>query len=294
MSPRPTEAAADRTGAAADPGRAVRRPRVQHLLTVDQVHRLTPHLVRVVLGGEGFAALEFKDATDQYIKMLFADPALGLERPYDLDALREHLPMDQMPVTRTYTIRHIDHDAGQIWVDMVTHGEEGLAGGWAQRVRPGELISFFGPGGAYAPRAEADWHLLAGDESALPAIAAAVESLNADARGAVVVEVPSAEDEVLLDAPAGVEVRWLHRGGTFTPESTRLAEAVESLAIPDGDVQVFVHGEREQMKRLRRVLVEDRGLPRRGMSLSAYWAFGRVEDQFQAEKQTPVGQIDPV
>ncbi|WP_336581891.1 siderophore-interacting protein [Nesterenkonia sp. PF2B19] len=154
-----------------------RKPRVQHVLTVQQVRRLSPHLVRVVLGGEGFAALEFKDATDQYIKMLFADPALGLDRPYDLDALRERLPMEQMPVTRTYTVRHIDHDAGQLWVDMVTHGEEGLAGGWAQQVRPGELISFFGPGGAYAPREEADWHLLAGDESALPAIAAAVEAL---------------------------------------------------------------------------------------------------------------------
>lgn len=270
-----------------------RKPRVQHVLTVQQVRRLSPHLVRVVLGGEGFAALEFKDATDQYIKMLFADPALGLDRPYDLDALRERLPMEQMPVTRTYTVRHIDHDAGQLWVDMVTHGEEGLAGGWAQQVRPGELISFFGPGGAYAPREEADWHLLAGDESALPAIAAALEALEADARGVVVLEVPSVEDQVSLAAPDGVEVRWLHRGGEFTPESTRLVEAVASLEIPAGDVQVFVHGEREQMKRMRRLLVEERGLPRRGMSLSAYWAFGCVEDQFQAEKRTPVGQIDP-
>ncbi|MFD5821185.1 SIP domain-containing protein [Nesterenkonia xinjiangensis] len=266
---------------------------MQHLLQVERVQRLTPHLVRVVLGGAGFEGIEFKPATDQYIKMLFADPALGLERPYDMDALREKLPLEQMPVSRTYTIRHVDHAAEQIWVDMVTHGEEGLAGRWAQEVQPGELISFFGPGGAYAPRSAADWHLLAGDESALPAIAAALESMPADAQGVAVVEVAGPEEEIPLATPSGVEVTWLHRGGAFSPTSARLADAVAELEIPAGDVQVFIHGEREQMKLLRRLLVEDRGLPRRGMSLSAYWAHGRVEDQFQAEKRTPVGRIDP-
>ncbi|GAB3187847.1 siderophore-interacting protein [Nesterenkonia suensis] len=270
-----------------------RRARVQHLMEVQRVERLTPHLVRVVLGGEGFGGLEFKDATDQYIKMLFADPALGLKRPFDLEVLREELPLEQMPATRTYTIRHIDHAARQIWVDMVTHGQQGLAGPWAQRVQVGDPISFFGPGGAYVPRAEADWHLLAGDESALPAIATALESMEDDARGVAVIEVAGPQEEIALAAPEGVEVKWLPRGGDFTPERARLVEAVADLTIPVGDVQVFVHGERGEMKRLRRLLVEERGLPRKGMSLSAYWAYGRVEDQFQAEKRTPLGRIDP-
>lgn len=273
-----------------------KKPRVQHLLQVLRTQQLTPHMVRVVLGGEGFSRIEFKDDTDQYIKLLFADPALKLERPYDMDALRETLTTDQMPVTRTYTIRHVDHAAEEVWVDFVTHGAAGLAGPWAESAQPGDLISFFGPGSGYAPRQDAGFHLLAGDESAVPAIAAAVESMPADARGLVLLEAASEEERLPIEAPSGVELRWLYRGGHFTVESARLAEDVEALTLPDvaaEEVQVFVHGEREQMKRIRRHLVEERGLPRKGMSLSAYWAYGRAEDVFQAEKRTPVGQIDP-
>ena len=273
-----------------------KKPREQHLLQVVRTQQLTPHMVRVVLGGEGFSRIEFKGDTDQYIKLLFADPALGLERPYDMDALRETLPVEQMPVRRTYTIRHVDHAAGEVWVDFVTHGAAGIAGPWAESAQPGDLISFFGPGSGYAPRPDAPFHLLAGDESALPAIAAAVESMPADARGLALVEVASEEERLPLQVPSGVELRWLYRGGDFTAENARLAAEVEALELPgiaEDEIQVFVHGEREQMKRIRRHLVEDRGLPRKGMSLSAYWAFGRAEDAFQAEKRTPVGQIDP-
>lgn len=269
-----------------------RRPRVQRLLEVIRTERLTPHLVRVVLGGEQFDEIEFKTDTDQYIKLLFADPALELERPYDLEGLREQLSPQQMPVTRTYTIRHIDREQKQIWVDFVIHGDSGIAGPWAAHVQPGEKISFFGPGSGYAPRPEADFHLLAGDESALPAIAAAVESMDAEARGVVVLDVADEQEEISFAAPEGVEVRWLHRGGDFTPENAQLAEHLKDLELPEGDVQVFVHGEREQMKLVRRLLVKDRGMDRREMSLSAYWAYGRAEDAFQAEKRTPIGKID--
>lgn len=284
-----------------------RRPRPQHLLTVIRREQIGPHMVRLILGGDGFEGIEFRDheaeisgertpCTDQYIKLLFADPALGLQRPYDMEALRDELPVEQMPVTRTYTIRHVDRQLRQIWVDFVTHGDQGLAGPWAENAQPGDTISFFGPGAGYTPRSDADFHLLAGDEAALPAIAAALENMEPQARGLAVLEVRDAAEELPLNPPAGVEVVWLHRAGDFTPETTRLADYLRAAELPDAaenDIQVFIHGEREQMKLIRRALVEERGLPRKGMSLSAYWAYGRVEDEFQAEKKTPVGQIDP-
>ncbi|MBE1514186.1 siderophore-interacting protein [Nesterenkonia halotolerans] len=285
-----------------------KKPRVQHVLRVEAKKQLSPHMTRVVFGGPGFDAIEFKSvgespATDQYVKLLFLPAALerdpsaqqdvDLSRPFDMEALREQLPTELMPVTRTYTIRHVDHLNSQIWVDFVVHGDEGLAGVWAQNAQPGDLISFFGPGSAYAPRGEADWHLLAGDEAALPAIASALESMDEDARGVAVVEIRDESERQPLTVPAGVDLVWLHREADFSPETTMLADYLAELSIPDGDVQVFVHGEREQTKRIRRLLVEDKGLPRKGMSLSAYWAHGRIEDQFQAEKRTPVGQIDP-
>lgn len=269
-----------------------KKKRVQHLLQVQATERLSPHMVRLTLGGPGFEHIEWKLDTDQYIKLLFADPALNLERPFDMEALREELSPQQMPVTRTYTIRYIDHQKQQIWVDFVVHGDEGFAGPWAERAQVGDTISFFGPGSGYAPRAEADFHLLAGDESALPAIAASVESLPTDARGAVVVEVGGTDDELTLTVPEGVTVTWLHRGGHPTPENALLAEYLRQIELPEGDIHVFVHGERAQMKAARKILVKERGLNRKEMSLSAYWALGRIEDQFQAEKRTPIGQID--
>ncbi|WP_300345760.1 siderophore-interacting protein [Nesterenkonia sp.] len=270
-----------------------RRPRTEHVLQVVRTEQLTPHMARVVLGGEGFDRIEFRSETDQYIKLLFADPALGLTRPYDMESLRERLTPEQMPVTRTYTIRHINHQRREIWVDFVVHGAEGIAGPWAAQAKPGDLISFFGPGAGYAPRPEADFHLVAGDESALPAIASALEGMSPEAEGIAIIEVRDAQERQPLAAPEGVEVVWLHREADFTPDSTRLAASLAEVQIPAGDVQVFIHGEREQMKQIRRLLVDQRGLPRKGMSLSAYWAYGRQEDQFQAEKRTPIGRIDP-
>lgn len=283
-----------------------KKTRVQHVLTVEAKKQLSPHMVRLVLGGPGFAAIEFKSvgespATDQYIKLLFLPQGVesaqlpegvDLSRPYDMDALREQLSTEQMPVTRTYTIRHVDHLNAQIWVDFVVHGDVGRAGVWAKGAEAGDLISFFGPGSGYAPRGDAAWHLLAGDEAALPAIASALESMAQDARGVAVVEIRDAAERQPLDVPAGMDLVWLHREADFSPETTMLAEYLEELTIPEGDVQVFVHGERAQMKRIRRMLVDQKGLDRKAMSLSAYWAHGRIEDQFQAEKRTPVGQIE--
>ena len=125
--------------------------------------------------------------------------------------------------------------------------------------------------------------------SALPAICAALEQLPADARGLVYVE--SSDDTEFLDCepPAGVEVRWLHRpvpGST----PTLLADAVASGPWPDGTVDVFAHGERESMKAVRAVLKSRLG-PSDRLSLSGYWASGRTEDVFQAEKRESIGQL---
>ncbi len=273
--------------------RPARQPKPPVLLEVVASRQLNPHMVRLTLGGEGFSVYQDRDATDKYIKLMFADPALGLEMPYDMDRLRETLPPERMPVRRTYTVRSVDHEAGTLDVDFVVHGADGLAGPWAAQAKVGDPVTFGGPGGMYTPDPEADWHLLAGDEAALPAIAAALEAMPADAVGTAIIEVSGPEDEIPLAAPEGIEVTWLHRGGPFTPESTGLAQAVIEADWHEGDVQVFAHGEREMVKDLRRYLSDVRGVDRRRMSLSAYWAYGRAEEAFQAEKREPIGQIFP-
>ncbi|WP_221584128.1 siderophore-interacting protein [Microbacterium sp. G2-8] len=272
-----------------------RRQKAQYVFDVDRTERIAPGMVRVHLGGAAFAAfVESVDAqkqpkTDKYVKLLFAKPELGLEPPYDLDALRETLAPEDMPSRRTYTVRSIDEAAGTMAVDFVVHGDEGIAGPWAASAVPGDRVALMGPGAQYEPSPDVDAHLFFGDESAIPAIAAALESLDAAARGLALIEVGAAGDELDLAAPHGVEVRWIHRDGRAF--GVPLVEAVEALPAPNIAVDVFAHGEREAMKRLRPLVHAGWGIDRRLLSLSAYWAHGRAEDTFQAEKRTPTGQI---
>lgn len=276
-----------------------RPPRPQRVLTVSSTAQLTPHLVRVSLtdsspGDTDLAEFPDSGQTDAYVKLLFVDPALDLEPPYDLETLRSSLPPEQRPVTRTYTVRSVDREARRLDLDFVTHGDAGLAAPWAKAARPGDRIAFHGPGGGYAPNPQAARHVLVGDLSALPAIAAALEALPSAAAGVTLIEIHDEGDRLDLQAPAGVAVEWL-----LNPDPDDigfLARALEGIdwpadaAEPDR-CQVFAHGERESIKAIRAVLRE-RGLPRESLSISGYWARGRTEDVFQAEKREPIGKID--
>ena len=254
---------------------------------------LSEHMVRLTFGGQGFANYQDKLVSDRYVKILFAKPELGLTPPYDLDALREELAPEDFPVRRTYTLHHVDLEAETVQIDFVVHGDEGLAGPWAQNAKIGDLICFTSPGGLYTPDPEFDRQLLIGDETALPAISAAVLDMTPEMVGDIYLEVGGPGDHVELDVPQGIAVHWLHRGEPFTPENTRLESVVRAAHWPEGTVQVFAHGERETMKSLRAYLHGEREVDRKAMSLSAYWAYGRAEDEFQAEKKSPIGQIFP-
>ncbi|MET4094927.1 siderophore-interacting protein [Arthrobacter sp. UYCu712] len=270
---------------------ASRKSRPQTALTVLRREQLSPHMVRIVAGGPGFDSYVNNDFVDRYVKIAFPQPGVDYPEPLDLWTVRETMPREQWPHTRTYTVRWVDVPAGELAIDFVIHGDEGLAGPWAASARPGDSIVFTGPGGGYNPDPAADWHLFAGDESALPAISAAIESLPQHARGLAFLEVDSDADIQPVAAPAGVELRWLLRGGVPAGDSDMLVNAVRDAEWPEGRVQVFAHGERGYMKSLREIFYAHRGLDRGQVSLSGYWARGRVEDDFQAEKKLPIGKI---
>lgn len=250
--------------------------------------QLTPGMVRVTLGGSGFDAFTDREETDKYVKLHIPPAGSELTPPYDLAELRERLPFDELPSVRTYTVRRVDHVARTLAIDIVTHGHTGVAGRWALTARPGDRLTFAGPGGGYRPDVTADHRLLVGDESALPAIAAALDALPDGVGASVIAETRSAAHRIPLPEP--VHVTWIDED--HDAPGSRLVEAVTSAPWPAGRVQVFAHGERESMKRLRAVFA-DRGVERADLSLSAYWAAGRSEDTFQAEKRLPVGQIFP-
>lgn len=269
----------------------VRQPRPQTILTVQSTEWLSPTMVRVIAGGPGFSELKDNDATDKYAKLLFARPELGLTPPYDLEALAAGRAPDDIPVKRTYTVRWIDREAQRLAIDFVVHGHEGVAGPWAARASPGDALVLMGPSGKWSPEPAADWYLFVGDDSALPAIGAGLEALDATARGLAFLEVDTMADVLDLVKPEGVRVTWLLRNGAAPGTTPLLPEAVAAATWPTGRVDAFVHGERGAMKALRDVLFTQRGLDRGQVSLSGYWAYGRAEDRFQAEKREPIGRI---
>ncbi|MBT8159871.1 MULTISPECIES: siderophore-interacting protein [Arthrobacter] len=270
---------------------ASRKTRPQVNLTVLRKEQLSPHMVRIIAGGPGFDGYANNDFVDRYVKIVFPQPGVNYGQPLDLWAIRETLPREQWPYTRTYTVRWVDEAAQELAIDFVVHGDEGLAGPWAVAAQPGDALVFTGPGGAYNPAPDADWYLFAGDDAALPAVAASIEALPMQAKGLAFLEVDNESDVVDIAAPAGVEVRWLFRSGVPAGSSSLLTDAVGDAEWPEGRVDVFAHGERGYMKGLRDIFFKQHGLERSQVSLSGYWAQGRVEDDFQAEKKLPIGQI---
>ncbi|MCW2498152.1 siderophore-interacting protein [Jatrophihabitans sp.] len=252
------------------PTRTPRPPRPLAVLAVQSSEWLTEHIVRLTVGGEGFAAFQTNDYTDKYVKIRFVDA-------------------EGHAVTRTYTVRRVDTAARTLTIDFVVHGGEGLAGPWAAAAEPGDVVSLSGAGGGYAPDPRHDWHLFVGDESALPAIGAALDALPRDSRGIAYLEVPAEAHRVELNAPEGVELVWLH-GHEPGAAPQALADAISAGSWLPGSVGVFAHGERESMKAVRAAL---RAREVGSLSLSGYWAYGRTEDRFQAEKREPIGQIEP-
>lgn len=275
--------------ASATAQRPARPKRNQAVLEVLGKTRVSPRLLRLTLGGEGYEALNRNRNSDAYVKFLIADPASGLQPPYDMDALRENSP-ELMPARRTYTVRRWDDEKRRIEVDVVLHGDgedSGIAARWADEAQPGDLLAMSGAGGGYTPAPETRRHLMLGDHAALPAIAAGLEAMDEDAQGTVLIQLDHDEDRLELEHPAGVEVRWL------IGERELLLEAVDQLNLEDHEgLQIFCHVERGITKQLRAKLVKQAGIPREQISISAYWALGRIEDQFQAEKREPIGRID--
>ena len=276
------------------PGPRQDAPRKQRpLVTLEVLRReqISEHMVRIVAGGPGFDRFTPSACADAYCKIWFGPDGTPIDGSEDLESIRARSEREHWPVSRTYTIREVDAGARELSIDFVVHGDEGLAGPWAAAAQPGEPLTFSGPGGAFNPNPDADWYLLAGDESALPAVATVLRALPANAVGQAFVEVAGPGDRQEISKPAGVELTWLYRGSTPAGRSGLLAEALSAAPWPDGTVQVFAHGEREAMKSLRDILFSHRGLDRSQVSLSGYWAAGRTEDIFQAEKRTPVGKI---
>lgn len=252
-------------------------------LSVLRTEWQTPHMIRVVLGGEGIAGFQDTNDADHYVKLLFAPKGVTYPEPFCLDTIQRDLPRSQWPIRRTYTVRSFDAAVGELVIDFVYHGDEGIADPWAAAAEPGDLLRLVGPGGKYSPSPDADWHLLVGDESAIPAIGSALERMPVGAKVTVILQVDSPDEQQKFDTRAETAFTWLYRCAATGPDPrTELSQAVRDFTFPPGQGQFFVHGEADVvMKKIRPHLLRDRQVHRDWLSISGYWRQGNTEESFR-------------
>jgi len=182
---------------------------------------------------------------------------------------------------RRYTIRSFDPDVPAIDIDMVLHGD-GPAAAWAASALPGSRIEGIGPRGKITVDPDADWHLFAGDDSALPASLAMATSV-LDRHGSdpghvlVLLEVDGPDDEQRAVASDGreVPVRWLHRAGGDPASEAQLVAALTAVTLPSGPGHAYLAGELGVVAAMRRVLLA-RGMDADQISAKPYWRVGRA------------------
>ena len=294
---------------------------------VARVEDLTPSFRRITFTGPDLD--QFADTgLDQRIKLILAAPGAaspaavtGLCGEGDWYGAWRAMPDDVRPLLRTYTVRAVRQHAHEIDVDMVLHGDVGPATRWARRAAPGDTLAICGPNARYDGWCGGvEWvqpeHslavLLAGDETAVPAIASILEELDPGTRGGAVLEVPSAADILPITAPPGVRVTWLPRDGAthgarlipavheaaerlLAPPIGPTATSIEDVDIetgilwevpidPEGapltrstELYAWLAGEAGVIKQLRRHLVSERGVDRRSVAFMGYWREGRAE-----------------
>lgn len=239
-------------------------------LRVRDVEPLSPRMRRVRLAGsdlEGFASAAF----DDHVKVFVPDADGRLPEPVVGERSLSFPGHTGPPPGRDFTVRACDAREGVLTLDMGVHGT-GPASRWAASAVAGSALGVAGPRGSSVLSDTFDWYLLTGDDTALPAIARALETLPPARPVIVVAEVDGPDDEQVLPRRDGADVRWIHR----TARGDGLLDAVRALALPAGQGFAWVAGEVGQARAVRRVLIDGHRLDARWLKASAYWRRGAV------------------
>lgn len=236
---------------------------------VKAVESVTPNMLRITFEGPDLA--DFPAGHEGgYIKLIFPD--LPRSNP-------------NRPVMRTYSIRSHDAGAGEIAVDFAMHADTGgIAIEWAAGTKPGDEMEIGGPGSIKMAPPDADWYLVAGDMTALPAGLCNLEILPADAKGYAIFEITEEADKQDIALPEGFEVRWFVNPVPHEDKGV-LLQAVKDVPWLDGAPFVWTACEFDTMRELRTYYRTERGVDKKALYLSSYWRAGRSEDQHKIDKR---------
>ncbi|GGR48322.1 NADPH-dependent ferric siderophore reductase [Nocardioides luteus] len=258
--------------------------RLKGLYAAEVLHnkQVTPHMVRLTLTGDDLRRLPQR-GFDQWFRLFLPRPG-GVATNFDvvpeklgtIDYLKYVRHADRPPL-RNYTVREHRPELGEIDVDFVAHGDDGIAGPWARGAQPGERVVLMDQGTGFDYAADASFHLLAGDESALPAILGILRDMPRDARGLAIIEIPDMADVQDVTAPEGVEVRWVARGDSGEqPGAPALAAVKAFTPEAPATLSAYLAGERTLPAEGRRHLVS-LGVPKSRITFSGYWRIGKAQ-----------------
>jgi NADPH-dependent ferric siderophore reductase len=244
---------------------------VYHRAEVVATRRLTPHLLRVELGGDGLRDWSSSGVPDERLVLVLPRPGSRVvARPVTMpDGTQDYPDPDDQPPMRSYTVRSWDPATQRMLVDFVVH-PGGIASTWAQTTRPGDVIYVTEAMGWYRPPADAAWQLLVADLAGLPALARAVEELPAGTRAYALVEVPSQADRLEIPSAADVAWTWLVGSGNDVGPSG-LAAALAEFVAPEEPGYVWFAAEASASRAVRKHLRLDRGMTGARCTTLGYW-----------------------
>lgn len=253
-----------------------RRPR--YPASVKRVRRLTPRMVRVTFTSPELASFGWNGPA-AHIKVIFVDPAQALAPSGGAPgaaAGATSTAAEPRPTMRTYTPRRFDRETRELDVDFVLHGE-GPASTWAAQAAVGQSLMIGGPGRNYVIDPSAEWFVLVGDDSAIPAIGTILEHLPPTVPATAFVEVVDANDEHPFYAGSNAAIHWLRRGEDASKAGELLEAAVRNFTFPPGAGRVYVACEASAVRRIRRHLLHERGMSRDHIVTRGYWKLGETD-----------------
>jgi NADPH-dependent ferric siderophore reductase len=254
------------------PVRVRHRPKLR-LVQVLEAERISPAIRRITFTGEALADFESL-SPDDHVKLFFPQP--GQERPALPVLGAAGLVYEDgaaPPAVRDYTPRRFDAATRTLVIEFVLHGD-GPASCWAEQAAAGQWIGVGGPKSSSLIPDDYDVYLLAGDESALPAIGRFLEEMRPGVRALVLAEVADAREIRHLPTAANAAVTWLTRDGAPAGDPSLLEGALKNLMLPQGSIHAWMAGEIEVMRRLRDYLVAEEGFSRAQIRAAGYWRLG--------------------
>lgn len=250
-------------------------------LTVVAKDQITPHMIRVTFGADWVQDLA-TGIEGAHCKLFFPDPGQSG------DAFLEQLENGPRPTVRTYTIRFIRPEQGEMDIDFVDHGDAGPASAFARNCAPGDICGFGGPGPVKLTSFHADTYIVAADMSALPVAAATLEAMPKSATGVAYLEITDPADRQMIDAPKGIDLHWLvHPDPQRPPEQS--VNLIRALPKEQGTVQTCIAGESSMIKALREEVLVKRNVPKQDAYIAGYWKIGLIEDEHQKIKRLEAG-----